>query len=343
VTESTESLLDRVMRHRADMAKKTATPNTMKAAAIDRFGPPGVLRLRTLPVPKFTAGQILIRVDTSGVGTWDTKIRDGSWAERDTFPQILGTDGSGVVVEVGARVTRFKRGDRVIGFSYPDGGFHAEFVAVAASNVGLKPERLNMAEAGAVPIIGLTALQGVDDTLELEEGETVIIHGASGNVGMIAVQFAKLRGARVLATASGKDGLQFVKRLGADEAVDGKQDDILEAAREFAPAGVDAVLAFVGGKQLTQCMDALRKGGRVAYPNGIEPEPRKRRGIRITAYDGLPGPDRYKRLDRAIEEAKLEFPIARQFPLSDAADAHRLVEKGHLLGKVVLRLSGRGK
>jgi NADPH:quinone reductase-like Zn-dependent oxidoreductase len=160
---------------------------------------------------------------------------------------------------------------------------------------------------------------------------------------MIAVQFAKLRGARVLATASGKDGLQFVKRLGADEAVDGKQDDILEAAHKFAPGGVDVVLAFVGGKQLTQCMDALRKGGRVAYPNGIEPEPRKRRGIRITAYDGLPGPDRYKRLDRAIEEAKLEVPIARQFPLSDAADAHRLVEKGHVLGKVVLRVSGRGK
>jgi NADPH:quinone reductase-like Zn-dependent oxidoreductase len=194
-----------------------------------------------------------------------------------------------------------------------------------------------MVEAGAVPIIGLTALQGVDDTLHLCEGESVIIHGASGNVGMIAIQFAKLRGARVLGTASGKDGLAFVKRLGADAVVDGKHDDILEAARDFAPDGVDAVLAFVGGKQLTQCLDALRKGGRLAYPNGIEPEPRKRRGIRMKSYDGLPGQRQYERLGRAIEEARLQVPIAKEFPLRKCADAHRRIEKGHILGKIVLR------
>jgi NADPH:quinone reductase len=310
----------------------------MKAAAIDRFGPPEVFQLHELPVPKIGAGDVLIRVDTAGVGTWDTTIRDGTWAESDRFPQIPGTDGSGIVVAVGARVTRFKPGDEVIGFTYPEGGFYAEYIAVPASKVGMKPRRLGMAEAGAASIIGLTALQGVDDALKLQEGESVIIHGASGNVGMIAVQFAKLRGARVLVTASGKDGVKFVKRLGADEAIDGKKDDILEAARRFAPKGVDAVLAFVGGKELTRCFDALRKGGRVSYPNGIEPEPRKRRGIRMSGYDGLPGPSRYKRLNEAIEEAKLKVPIAREFPLRKAAEAHRLVESGHLMGKVVLRV-----
>lgn len=312
--------------------------HTMKAMAIDRFGPPEVLQPHSMPMPKVSAGDVLIRVDTAGVGTWDAKIREGSWAERDTFPQILGTDGSGVVVSAGARVTRFQPGDRVIAFSYPDGGFYAEYVAVSAGNVALKPERLDMAEAGAVPIIGLTALQGVDDALGLGKGESVIIHGASGNVGMIAVQFAKLRGARVLATASGKDGAKFVRRLGADAAVDGKTGDILEAARELAPGGVDAVLAFAAGKQLTRCLDALRKGGRVAYPNGVRPEPRKRRGIKVTAYDGLPGRRQYERLDRAIEEAGLEVPIAKSYPLHKAADAHRRVEKGHLLGKIVLRV-----
>jgi NADPH2:quinone reductase len=321
------------------MAKPPAIPNTMKAVAIDRFGPPDVLQPHTMPVPKVGAGRVLIRVDTAGVGGWDARIRGGSWAENDRFPQIPGTDGSGIVVAVGARVTRFQPGDLVIGFNYPDGGFYAEYVAVAAKNVARKPERLDIVEAGAVPIIGLTALQGVDDTLELEKGENVIIHGASGNVGMIAVQFAKRRGAGVLATASGKDGAKFVRRLGADAVVDGKTDDILEAARDFAPDGVDAVLAFTGGKQLTRCIDALRKGGRVAYPNGIEPAPRKRRGIKITAYDGLPGPRQYEQLDRAIEEAKLEVPIAKAYPLRKAADAHRHVEKGHVLGKIVLRVS----
>ncbi|PYQ57469.1 MAG: NADP-dependent oxidoreductase, partial [Acidobacteria bacterium] len=150
-------------------------------------------------------------------------------------------------------------------------------------------------------------------------------------------QFAKLRGARVLGVASGSDGVDFVRRLGASEAIDGKRDDIVAAAREFAPNGIDAVLAFVGGKELTRCLDALRKGGRAAYPNGIEPEPRKRKGIRIKSYDAATGVREFERLGRAIEESRLDIPIASAFKLEDAADAHRLLEKGHVLGKVVLR------
>src|SRR5207249_3771059 len=107
----------------------------------------------------------------------DARVRSGSWAERKDFPQILGTDGSGEVVAAGASVKRFRPGDRVMGFAYPEGGFYAEFVAVAAGNVGVKPRRLDMVQAGAVPIIGLTALQGVDDALHVREGEKVIIHG----------------------------------------------------------------------------------------------------------------------------------------------------------------------
>jgi NADPH:quinone reductase len=314
-------------------------PETMKAAAIDRFGAPDVLRLHTMPVPKITSGQLLIRVRTAGVGSWDASIRDGTWAENRDFPQILGTEGCGTVVAVGARVKRFEVGDEVFGFAYPEGGFYAEYVALAASKVGRRAARLDDVEAGAVPIIGLTALQGVDDALGLERGETVIVHGASGNVGMIALQFARLRGARVLATASGRDGLAFVKRLGADAVVDGKKDDIVAAARAFAPDGVDAVLAFVGGKELTQCLNALRKGGRLAYPHGIEPEPRKRKGLKATAYDGEPGARQFEQLAQAIEMARLQIPIAKTFPLRSAAAAHRLIEKGHVLGKIVLQVS----
>lgn len=310
----------------------------MQAAVIDRFGPPDVIDVRTVPVPECGAGDVLIRVDTAGVGSWETSLRDGSWAENKTFPQILGTEGSGVVAAVGGRVRRFKRGDRVIGVHFPGGGFHAEYVAVPARHVAHKPPRISMTDAGALPFIGLTGLQGVE-ALELEAGQTVLIHGASGNVGMMAVQFAKQLGARVLGTASGRDGLAFVRELGADEVVDGKKGDIVEAAREFAPDGVDAVLAFVGGKQLTQCLDALGRRGRVAYPNGIEPEPRKRRGIRLIAYDGVPGQREYERLTRAMIETRPEIPIAKEYPLRKAADAHRRLEKGHVLGKIVLRIS----
>jgi len=312
----------------------------MRAAAIDRFGGPEVLTIHNLPIPTVSAQEVLIEIDTAGVGTWDGSIRDGSWAEQKEFPMILGGDGSGIVSAVGSKVRRFKRGDRVYACSYfnPKGGFYAEYVAVAAGKVAPVPNGLELLPAGAIPTIGLTALQGVDDTLGIKKGEAVIVHGASGSVGMIALQFAKLRGARVLATASGSDGIEFVRKLGADEAIDGKRNDILAAARVFAPDGIDAVLAFVGGKELTRCLDALRKGGRLAYPNGIEPEPRKRKGIKMKSYDGTPGVREFERLGRAIEAMDIKVPIAAGFKLEDAADAHRFIEKGHVLGKVVLRV-----
>jgi len=312
----------------------------MRAAAIDRFGGPEVLTIHNLPIPTISAQEVLIEIDTAGVGTWDGSIRDGSWAEQKEFPMILGGDGSGIVSAVGSKVRRFKRGDRVYACSYfnPKGGFYADYVAVAAGKVAPVPNGLELLAAGAIPAIGLTALQGVDDTLGIKKGEAVIVHGASGSVGMIALQFAKLRGARVLATASGSDGIEFVRKLGADEAIDGKRNDILAAARVFAPDGIDAVLAFVGGKELTRCLDALRKGGRLAYPNGIEPEPRKRKGIKMKSYDGTPGVREFERLGRAIEAMDIKVPIAAGFKLEDAADAHRFIEKGHVLGKVVLRV-----
>jgi NADPH:quinone reductase-like Zn-dependent oxidoreductase len=314
-------------------------PAMMRAAAIDQFGGPEVLTIHTVPVPEIAATEILIAVDTAGVGVWDLGIREGKWAETTRFPKILGTDGSGIVAAVGSRVTRFAVGDRVYAYSYenPKGGFYAEYVAVAASKAGTPPESIDLVHAGAAAVIGLTALQGVDDTLGIAGRENVIIHGASGNVGFLALQFAKLRGARVLATASGPDGKAFARRLGADEAVDGKRTDILAAARKFAPDGIDAVLAFVGGKELTRCMDALRKGGRVAYPNGVEPAPRKRKGVKVQAYDAVAGPRELERLGRALEEGEVQVPIAAEFRLERAADAHRRIAKGHLLGKIVLR------
>jgi NADPH:quinone reductase-like Zn-dependent oxidoreductase len=177
----------------------------------------------------------------------------------------------------------------------------------------------------------------VDDALRLKADEIVIIHGASGGVGTLAVQFAKLRGATVFATASGKDGADLARRLGADAAIDGRREDIRDAALAFAGRPVDAVLAFTGGPSLARCLDALERGGRVATPNGVEPAPAKRRGIRMIAYDGVPGVRQLERLGRAIEGMKLEVPIAASFPLEQVAKAHERLS-GHVLGKVVLRI-----
>jgi NADPH:quinone reductase-like Zn-dependent oxidoreductase len=256
---------------------------------------------------------------------------------------VLGTDGSGTIAAVGSRVRRFALGDIVYSYSFmnPKGGFYAEYVAVKAENVGRPPDILSLKEAGAIPTTGLTALQGVDDVLKIKRGEDVVIHGASGGVGSLALQFAKMRGARVLATASGKDGVAFVRRLGADAAVDGRRDDLTAAARRFAPDGVDAVLAFAGGPALTRVLDALKRGGRVAFPNGIEPAPRKRRGIKLRAYDSTSGVREFERLGRAIEKARVKVPIAASYPLEQAAAAHKRLAKGHVLGKIVLAIRRR--
>jgi NADPH:quinone reductase-like Zn-dependent oxidoreductase len=314
-------------------------PKTMRAAAIDRFGPPGVLKIRTLPVPEIEGNEVLIAVHTAGVGSWDPAIRGGWWpAGRPKFPIVLGTDGSGTIVAAGNRVRRLGVGDRVYAYSWmnPKGGFYAEYVAVAAEMAAVVPKPLDLRKAGAVPVTGLTALQGIDDTLRLKRGERIIIHGASGGVGTMAVQFAKLRGAKVFATASGVDGVRLVKRLGADVAVDGRSEEVPAAARRFAPEGFDAMLALAGGETLTQLMKTLRRGGRVAYPNGVEPAPRKRTGIKVASYDAAAGVREFERLNRAVEAARIKVPIADAFPLAKAAQAHKRIEAGHILGKVIL-------
>jgi NADPH2:quinone reductase len=129
-----------------------------------------------------------------------------------------------------------------------------------------------------------------------------------------------------------------VRRLGVDAAVDGRHEDITAAARSFAPEGIDCVLGLAGGPALERCLDALRRGGRAAYPNGVEPEPKKRPDMKITAYDAIAGISEFQNLGRAIKAAKLEVPIAAAYPLADAAKAHERLAKGHVLGKIVLRI-----
>src|SRR5258707_5438740 len=242
-----------------------AVPKTMHAAAIDRPGGPEVLAIRALPVPQLDANEVLIAGYTAGVGGWDADMREGwSPSGRTHFPLVLGSDGAGIVAAVGSRVRRLKPGDRVYAYAWdnPKGGFYAEYVAVTAKTVAPTPQPLDLKHAGAIPVTGLTALQGIDDALHVKKGQAVVVYGASGGVGSLALQLAKLRGARVLATASGEDGLAFVRDLGADMAADGRHEDIAATVRSFAPDGVEAVLALAGGPALDRCIESVRHVGR---------------------------------------------------------------------------------
>jgi len=316
-------------------------PQTMQGAAIDHTGGPEVLTLHTLPVPAPGVDEVLIALHTAGVGPWDIDVRErlDYWKNRH-YPLVLGVDGAGTVVAVGSQVHGFKAGDPVYSYVWdnPKGGFYAEYVAVPAKAVGHVPAGMSLRDAGAAAVTALTAQQGIDDALHLKAGETVIIHGASGGVGTLAVQFAKLRGAKVLAIASGDDGVALVRRLGADVAVDGHHADIAAAARQFAPAGVDAVLALAGGGALEHCIAALKPGGRVAYPSGVNRFPKVGAQVKVVRYDAIAGPDEFERLNAAIVAAKLQVPIAAEFPLANAAMAQQRESAGHVLGKVVLRI-----
>jgi NADPH:quinone reductase-like Zn-dependent oxidoreductase len=314
----------------------------MQAIAIDAPGGPEAMTLHMLPVPSVDANDVLIAVQTAGVAVWDLQIRKSMQWVKPRFPYVLGSDGSGTVVKVGAAVKRFKIGDAVYGYCWdnPKGGFYAEYVSAPADCFAKLPKGVDLESAGALGASGLTALSGVDRALGLKKGDAVIIHGASGAVGTLAVQLAKVRGARVLATASGDEGVALVRRLGADVVIDGRKGDINVAAKEFAPKGVDAVLALAGGEALEKGIDALRAGGKVAYPNGVEPAPRPRDGVTIIPYDALFGDQKQQWVDlnKAIEARAFEVPVAATFSLAEAAAAHRRVEAGRVPGKVILKV-----
>jgi NADPH:quinone reductase-like Zn-dependent oxidoreductase len=314
----------------------------MQAAAIDHAGDASAITVRALPVPTPAPDEVLIRLAAAGVASWDVSLREHpEMIEHHAFPLVMGTDGAGVIAAVGGNVHGFKVGDKVYAYSWdnPQGGFYAQYVAVPASRVGPVPPQLTLKEAGAIATTALTALQGIDDALHVKKGQTLIIHGAAGGVGTLAVQFAKLRGARVLATVSGEEEIAFVKALGADTVVDGRHADLAAAAHEFAPGGADALLVLAGGEAAqAQLMAAVRGGGLAAYPHGVHPAPRERAGVTLIAYDAIPGEKEFARLNQAIAASHLQVPIAAEFPLAQAAQAQQRLEAGHVQGKIVLNI-----
>jgi NADPH:quinone reductase len=324
---------------------KRTMQETMHAVALDRFGGIETLKPRTLPIPEVGSHEVLIRVESAGVGVWDPFEREGGFVEvfgiEATFPYVPGSDGAGTVVEVGSLVHGFSEGDRVYGFGLgnPKGGFYAEYIALNAEKVSRIPGDLPMDQAGAMPVDAMTALRGLDDALGLKTGETVLIFGASGGIGHMAVQLAQRMGARVLAVASGADGVDLAKRLGAEIAIDGYKDDIEAAARDLTPAGIDAALLTAGGQAADRALEAVREGGRVAWPHGVQPEPHVPSSLTAESYDGMPDPAAIEKLNHLIDSGPFEVHIAHAFPLEKAADAHRALGT-HYLGKMILKPGG---
>ncbi|MEU9395055.1 NADP-dependent oxidoreductase [Streptomyces sp. NPDC048324] len=312
-----------------------STVKTMRAISQDVLGGPEVLKEVELPRPEPRTNEVLVRVRAAGVNPTDWKHRaTGGFLGEPPF--VLGWDVSGVVEAVGIGVARFKPGDEVFGMlSYPFGhGSHAEYVTGPARWFAHKPASVDHTQAGALPLVSLTAWQALVEYADVQAGQRVLVHAAAGGVGHVAVQIAKARGAYVIGTASaGKH--EFLRGIGADEAVDYRETDFTEAVKD-----VDVVLDTIGGDTSTRSLRVLRPGGIVVsiLPVGSDDfhEEAARLGVRSlrmlvdASHSGMTA------IAELVEEGKLRPTIAGTFPLADAAEAHRLGDTGRTTGKLVL-------
>lgn len=302
----------------------------MRAAAIDEFGPADHLTVRRLPVPPIGEAEVLVRVEAAGVQLTDAAIRAG-WTPPGTtieFPQVLGNEFSGTIVQIGSEVKGAREGDQVAGFRVLD--CYAEYVSVPANQVVAKPENVDWLTAGALSASGQTAHTALE-RLAARPGETVLIHGAAGGVGSMAVQLARHRGLRVIGTGS-VHNQDYLLDLGATPVVYG--DGELDRLRQAAPEGIDLALDAAGHGNLhlaTQLVEDRRRVGTI-----VEPVLAADLGGRWVTSDRSQG--RLEELLALCSHGELHVTLRAVYELEQVADAHRDVETGHGRGKVALRI-----
>ncbi len=277
--------------------------------------------------------EILVRVRGAGVNPVDASVREGRFGRGGKLPLIPGYDIAGTVEKVGAKVTKFKEGDEVFAYiALARGGGYAQYATVKEAEAAAKPGKIGFEEAAGVPLAGLTAWQALVDTAHIAKGQTVLIHGGSGGVGSMAVQIAKSRGAKVIATASGKNQ-DLLRELGADVAVNYESQKFEDAAKE-----VDVVLDAVGGATRDRSWGCLKKGGILVSIVG-QPDQKAagEHGVRGVGILVKPDGGELGQLGELIEKGKIKPAPTEVMPLSEAAKAQQQAATRHTRGKIVLK------
>jgi NADPH:quinone reductase-like Zn-dependent oxidoreductase len=314
-------------------AQTTTTP-MMKAIVVHQPGGPEVLQYEDAPRPEPKDDEILIRVMAAGVNPVDAAIRAGRFhGGAGQSPMIPGMDVSGVVEKTGAKIDKFKKGDAVYAYlSFKEQGGYAEFAIAKQEETALKPKNIKFEEAAAVPLAGTTAWQALVDTAKLEKGQTVLIHGGSGGVGVFAIQIAKARGAKVIATASTANQ-DLLKQLGVDQAIDYTTTKFEDAVKD-----VDVVLVAVRGDTLARSYGVVKKGGMIVSITGMPSQAEcEKRGIRGSSLMAHPDAKVLEEFTKLIEAKKMTPIVSQIFPLAEAAKAHQQIETAHTRGKIVLK------
>jgi NADPH:quinone reductase-like Zn-dependent oxidoreductase len=307
----------------------------MKAAFLEKFGGPEVLQYGDLPDPVAAAGEVVVDVHAASVNAADWKFRNGEYARHALvkFPQIPGRDFSGVVSAVGNGAD-LKVGDAVFGvLAAGREGTYCEKVAIAAAIIAKKAATLSHPNAAALALTGLTAVNSLEDTLQLKRGETILIQGGAGGVAGFAIQFAKRIGARVITTTSAANR-DYVRSLGADEVIDYNAQDFTKVV-----SGCDAVFDTVGGDVAQKSFAVLRPGGRAAFiASGAEAPKADRSDVKSLRP---PVPRSRKAMERVAElfaTGAVRPPEIKTYRLAEAADAHRLSQSRHFRGKLVFQV-----
>lgn len=332
----------------------------MKAVLMTETGPPEVLQLQDVEEPAITSPtQIKVRLHAAGINPIDTKLRSRGLFYGAEPPAILGCDGAGEVVEVGEAVSRFQPGDQVWfchGGLGREPGNYAEFTVLEESRAEFKPARVDMIHAAAGPLVLITAWEALYDRGRLEEGQEVLIHAGAGGVGHVAIQLAKLRGARVITTVSSQEKAEFVRSLGADAVINYREQDLAEAVAELTEGrGVNLVFDTVGPEVFRHSIPLLAEYGTLVtiLDPGDALVTSEARNSNLTiaftlmltpALKDLPGAldhqgEILRRCGEWMTENRLRVEVSHTFPLAEAAAAHRLVEEGHAMGKIVLEIT----
>jgi NADPH:quinone reductase-like Zn-dependent oxidoreductase len=313
--------------------------STMKAIVVHEYGGPEVLKYEDAPRPEPKENEALVRVIAAGVNPVDALIRSGKYAKffGTTLPLIPGYDIAGIVEKTGAKITKLKAGDSIYAYVLWGGGY-AEYAVATEGEATAKPKSLNYIEAAAVPLAALTAWQALIDSARLSAGQTVLIHGGSGGVGSMAIQIAKARGAKVIATASTANQ-ELLKQLGADVTVDYTKTKFEDVAKD-----VDVVLDSVGKDTLARSYGVVRKGGiittLVAQPDQAQLD---KHGIRGAAISVKPNASELAEIAKLIEERKIKPVVSQVLPLTEAVKAQEQAATHHTRGKIVLRVADEPK
>jgi NADPH:quinone reductase-like Zn-dependent oxidoreductase len=312
----------------------------MKAAYIEAQGGPDELIYGDVPDPVAGPGEVVVDIHAASVNAADWKQRSGNYyAPITEFPYILGRDFSGVVSVVGDGVSDFKTGDAVFGVcDVGQEGAYAEKIAINAAIIAKKPDSLSHVEAAALALTGLTALVSIEETLKLKAGEKILIQGGAGGVAGFAIQLAKHIGAHVVTTASA-DNHNYVRGLGADDVIDYNAQDFTQAVSDC-----DAVFDTVGGEVTERSFAVLKPGGRLATVAAGAKAPPAPRADFQSLRPGV-GRDRsyLERIVELLDIGAVTVPQITRYPLSRAAEAHRVSESRHLYGKLVFINHGGSK